>query len=277
MTWGAHFTVHVARTSERLQWRSASRLPSAAQAEDRASLLCHCVARKCTCAAVCLQSASVRRPLSAARIMSIKLRQAIDVIDSIIADVDAGRRLSAPDAAQPSQPAAGAPAGQPKKKDKKAKKDKAPADASKKPWLKDAAPATPALDPIQQADLRVACVLAVEAVDGSDKLWKCQVDCGDAEPRQIVAGLQQYISRDDMLKRSVVAICNLKAAKLAGQVSEGMLLAASSPDKGVVRTLAPPDGAEPGEQVRFEHSCISRYCGVCSGCHSLLDGAAVSG
>ena len=187
--------------------------------------------------------------------MSVKLRHAIDIIDRIVSDVDAGRQLPPQDAAQPGQTA---PLVGQAKKDKKVKKEKAKAgaaDASKKPWLKDSVPADPAPEPIQQADLRVAQVVAVEAVEDSDKLWRCQVDCGDAEPRQIVAGLQQFIAKDDMLNRRVVAICNLKAAKLAGHVSQGMLLAASSPDKSIVRTLVPPDGADVGAQVRRPAVC----------------------
>jgi methionine--tRNA ligase beta chain len=95
--------------------------------------------------------------------------------------------------------------------------------------------------------------VAVEAVEGSNKLWKCQVDCGDEQPRQILAGLQQHVPLGTMLNCMVVAICNLKAAKLAGQLSEGMLLAASSPDKSVVVPLAPPEGSNPGDPVSDPH------------------------
>jgi aminoacyl tRNA synthase complex-interacting multifunctional protein 1 len=94
-----------------------------------------------------------------------------------------------------------------------------------------------------------------EAVEGSDKLWKCQVDVGDAQPRQIVAGLQQHIPLDAMQGMLAVAICNLKAAKLAGQLSEGMLLAASSSDKSLVRTLCPPQASKPGDPVSRHNLC----------------------
>jgi methionine--tRNA ligase beta chain len=110
------------------------------------------------------------------------------------------------------------------------------------------------------ACIQVAKIVAVDAVEGSSKLWKCMVDVGDVEPRQIVAGLQQHIPREVMLGLTAVTICNLKPAKLAGQLSEGMLLAASSVDTGFVRTLQPPEGAEPGDPVRSTCClCFARH------------------
>lgn len=97
----------------------------------------------------------------------------------------------------------------------------------------------------------MATIIAVESVQNSDKLWKCQVDVGDEQPRQIIAGLQPYISKEAMEGLSAVVICNLKPAKLAGEVSEAMILAATSVnDASVVRTLQPPVGCKPGDKVR---------------------------
>lgn len=100
--------------------------------------------------------------------------------------------------------------------------------------------------------MQAARVLEVEPVENSDKLWLCQVDCGDEKPRQIVAGLQAFVPRDVMQGLAVVTICNLKPAKLAGQMSEAMILAASCMDgeTKIVKALKPPDGCSPGERVR---------------------------
>lgn len=98
---------------------------------------------------------------------------------------------------------------------------------------------------------QVAKVVSVEAVENSDKLWKCQVNVGGDETRQVVAGLQPYISKEVMEGLVLVVICNLKPAKLAGEVSEAMILAAtSSEDSSVVRTLQPPAGCKPGDKVQ---------------------------
>lgn len=67
----------------------------------------------------------------------------------------------------------------------------------------------------------------------------------------MVAGLQPYVPRDVMQGLAVVTVCNLKPAKLAGQMSEAMILAASCMDgeTRIVKTLKPADGSAPGERV----------------------------
>lgn len=109
--------------------------------------------------------------------------------------------------------------------------------------------------------MQTARVLDVEAVQGSDKLWLCKVDCGDEQPRQIIAGLQAFVPRDVMQGLNVVTVCNLKPAKLAGQMSEAMILAASCMDgeTRIVKPLQPPDGCSPGERVRA--FCRSAFSG----------------
>lgn len=95
--------------------------------------------------------------------------------------------------------------------------------------------------------------MSAEAVENSDKLWKCQVDVGLEAPLQIVAGLQQHIPLERMTGLLVVTILNLKPAKLAGQLSEAMILAAdhtAADGTVLVRTLCPPEGAQPGDPVR---------------------------
>lgn len=62
---------------------------------------------------------------------------------------------------------------------------------------------------------------------------------------QVIAGLKGHIEEKALLGSKVVAILNLKPAKLAGQASEAMLLAADAPGadgKELVRTLIPPGG-----------------------------------
>jgi len=99
--------------------------------------------------------------------------------------------------------------------------------------------------------LQVATVASVEAVENSDKLWKCQIIVGGGETRQVVAGLQPYISKEALEGLALVVICNLKPAKLAGEVSEAMILAATSAtDPSIVRTLQPPEGCKPGDKVQ---------------------------
>jgi methionyl-tRNA synthetase len=77
----------------------------------------------------------------------------------------------------------------------------------------------------QRVDLRVAEVLSAQPIKGSDRLLKLRVQMG-AEERQVVAGIAQHYAPEDLVGRRVVLVANLKPAKIFGQVSQGMLLAA---------------------------------------------------
>ena len=98
----------------------------------------------------------------------------------------------------------------------------------------------------QKLKLRVATVLTAERVSGADKLLKLQIDLGDSK-RQIVAGIAQEYAPESLLGKQIVVVSNLKAARIRGIESDGMLLAAHGED-GL--TLITTDGpAEPGSTV----------------------------
>ena len=79
-----------------------------------------------------------------------------------------------------------------------------------------------------QALVQVAQVVSVEGI-ASVKLYKCIVELSNGVTKQVMAGLKQHMARDDLLHTLVVVITNLKAAKLAGESSEAMILAAQAP------------------------------------------------
>jgi methionyl-tRNA synthetase len=82
------------------------------------------------------------------------------------------------------------------------------------------------IDQFFQTSLKVGTVVKAEEVPKSKKLLLHQVDVGEDEPRQVVAGIKEWYSADDMLNTQVCVVANLKPAKLMGMTSEGMLLAA---------------------------------------------------
>jgi methionine--tRNA ligase beta chain len=73
--------------------------------------------------------------------------------------------------------------------------------------------------------IRVGTIVEIEKVSGSDKLYKMQVDMGD-ETRQIVTGLVDYYEQEELMGKVIIVVINLKPAKIFGQWSYGMLLAA---------------------------------------------------
>mmetsp|Transcript_29719 Transcript_29719/g.33799 ORF Transcript_29719/g.33799 Transcript_29719/m.33799 type:complete len:254 (-) Transcript_29719:187-948(-) len=108
-----------------------------------------------------------------------------------------------------------------------------------------------AKDVFERLDFRVGKLESVEKVPDSEKLYKCKIDVGEAEPRQICAGVQQYIPIDKMTGKIMVA-ANLKARKLAGIPSQGMVLMASNADHTEVQLLRPADDTPLGERVLLE-------------------------
>jgi methionyl-tRNA synthetase len=82
-------------------------------------------------------------------------------------------------------------------------------------------------DDFIKLDLRVATIKACEPHPNADRLLKIQLDDGTAEGRQVCAGIKQWYAPDDLVGRQVIIVANLEPRKIRGEVSHGMLLAAS--------------------------------------------------
>ena len=96
-------------------------------------------------------------------------------------------------------------------------------------------------------DLRVARVLEARDHPNADRLLVMRIDLG-AEERQIVAGIVGHYELAELEGLPIVVVANLQHAKLRGEVSQGMLLAAEN-EEGRLGVLLAPE-AEPGTPVR---------------------------
>jgi methionyl-tRNA synthetase len=103
------------------------------------------------------------------------------------------------------------------------------------------------IDDFAKVDMRVGTVLEASRIEGADKLLKLRIDVGEAEPRQILAGIAQYYEPESLVGRKVAVVANLKPRKMRGLESQGMVVAASVGDEGrpVIATFAEdvPNGA----------------------------------
>ncbi len=97
-------------------------------------------------------------------------------------------------------------------------------------------------------NLKVAKIIEVKEHPNADKLYVLQIDLGN-EKRQLVAGLKEHYSADELLNKIIVVITNLKYAKLRGVESQGMLLAGDDGTHVGVLTL---DKSNMGDKVYFE-------------------------
>ncbi len=99
-----------------------------------------------------------------------------------------------------------------------------------------------------KVDLRVGKVIEAEPVPNSRKLIRLVVDLGD-EKRQILAGLAKWYKPEDFLGKYVIVVANLKPKKMAGLMSEGMILAAPCSDESKPALLTVAEPVEPGSKV----------------------------
>jgi methionyl-tRNA synthetase len=87
------------------------------------------------------------------------------------------------------------------------------------------------IDDFAKVELRVAQVLVCERIPKADKLLRLEVDLG-YEKRQILSGIAEWYTPEDLIGRRIVVITNLAPRKMRGLDSHGMLLAASAPEGG---------------------------------------------
>ena len=98
----------------------------------------------------------------------------------------------------------------------------------------------------EKMQFQVGEIISCEAVKKSKKLLCSQVKIG-SEVKQIVSGIKAHYSPEEMVGKKVMVLVNLKPAKLAGVLSEGMILCAED-ENGELALMVPekkmPAGAE---------------------------------
>ena len=103
-------------------------------------------------------------------------------------------------------------------------------------------------DDFAKLDLRVATVLECKPHANADKLLVLQIDLG-TEKRQICAGLRQHYSPEQLVGKQIIVVANLEPRTMRGEISQGMLLAATDPVSNKVIVASPSEPAAPGSKV----------------------------
>jgi methionyl-tRNA synthetase len=88
------------------------------------------------------------------------------------------------------------------------------------------------IEDFTRVELRAGEIKTAESVPKADKLLRMTVDLGEAQPRQIIAGIAQYYEPEKLIGRKVIVVANLAPRKLRGYESQGMILAASIGEEG---------------------------------------------
>ncbi|MDX4065480.1 methionine--tRNA ligase [Aliarcobacter skirrowii] len=82
------------------------------------------------------------------------------------------------------------------------------------------------IDKFFETTIKIGTIIEAQEVPKSSKLLQLKVDLGENRPRQVVAGIKEYYSAQELIGTQACVVANLKPAKLMGLLSEGMLLAA---------------------------------------------------
>jgi len=102
------------------------------------------------------------------------------------------------------------------------------------------------IEDFAKIELKTAKIIAAEPVKGAKKLLKLQVDI-ENKTRQIISGIAEYYTCEELIGKTVIVVTNLKPAVLRGETSEGMLLAAS--DKKTLSLLTLDKNMPTGSKV----------------------------
>jgi len=109
------------------------------------------------------------------------------------------------------------------------------------------------IDDFTKIDLRIAKIVACEAVDGSTRLLRLTLDAGEGRLRNVFSGIASAYAPADLVGKLTVMVANLAPRKMKFGISEGMVLAASHGDEKAnpgIHVLEPTSGATPGMRVR---------------------------
>ena len=110
-------------------------------------------------------------------------------------------------------------------------------------------PTTITYDDFAKLDLRVATVLECRPHENADKLLVLQIELGNGERRQICAGLRQQYQPEQLVGKQIIVVANLAPRQMRGEISQGMLLAATDAPTSRVIVVSPSDAVAAGSKV----------------------------
>jgi methionyl-tRNA synthetase len=105
------------------------------------------------------------------------------------------------------------------------------------------------IDDFAKMELKVGTVIECEPVKKSDKLLKSQIRIG-GEVRQVVSGIAAFYTPEQLVGKKVVVVTNLKPVKIRGEMSCGMILAASTENDGELNIVTVDGDIPDGSAVR---------------------------
>jgi methionine--tRNA ligase beta chain len=103
-------------------------------------------------------------------------------------------------------------------------------------------------DDFKKLELRVARIKDVREHPNADRLYVLVIELEEGRTKQIVAGIRNSYTKEELIGKEIVVVDNLEPAMLRGEESQGMLLAAS--DESGISILMPQREVKPGSIVK---------------------------
>jgi methionyl-tRNA synthetase len=104
-----------------------------------------------------------------------------------------------------------------------------------------------AFEDFKKCELKIGTILLAEAVDGSEKLLRLEVDFGEYK-RQILTGIAKWYKPEILIGKQLPFIVNLEPRNMMGMESQGMLIATDDENGAVL--LFPEKPVPPGSDIR---------------------------
>ena len=105
------------------------------------------------------------------------------------------------------------------------------------------------IDDFKKVEIRIGTILSAEKVPDTDKLLKLSVDVGEETPRQIVSGIAEHVTPEEIIGLQFPFVTNLEPRMLRGIESQGMILALGA-DKESFSLISPRKQVAPGSAIR---------------------------
>ena len=104
------------------------------------------------------------------------------------------------------------------------------------------------IEDFMNLEFKIGEIKEAKEHSNADRLFVLKVNVGEEEDRQLVAGIRQSYSAEELVGKKVVMVANLESATIRGEESQGMILAASSEDGPIL--LSPEKDVPLGSPVK---------------------------
>ena len=100
-----------------------------------------------------------------------------------------------------------------------------------------------------KVEIRVGQILQVDEVEGSEKLYRLEVDFGELGKRQVLSGIKKYFRREELLEHKFAFITNLEPRSIMGFESQAMILAGGDKEADTLALMSPNKEVKNGTKL----------------------------